>query len=120
MYLIGTYQGHDGDRQVLLMRLPSNHEELAIVDVPGGPAPLNYAEIHIVSREVKSLRQGIAAADDHLARSAHAGEPATGDDYLSDAARIVSVQGALRERTMSDLAGSPTTCVTCVASPCCK
>jgi hypothetical protein len=97
MYLMGSYPTPDGERQVLLLHLPSNNDELAVVDVPTGPGPLEYQEIYIVSRDVESLDAAARVADDHLARSAERGEPATGDSYLSDAARIASMQRALGE-----------------------
>jgi hypothetical protein len=97
MYLMGTYPTPDGDRDVLLIRLPSNNDEPALVDVPTGPGPLKYEEIHIVTRDITSLAAAGDLADDHLARSAELGEPARGENYLSDAACIASMQRALRE-----------------------
>ena len=97
MYFMGSYPTSDGERQVLLLRLPSNRDELAIVDVPAGPAPLDLREIYIVTRDVASLDAAAHVADDHLALSAEAGEPAGGDSYLSDAARIASLQRAIEE-----------------------
>ena len=97
MYLLGRYPAEEGDREVLLLRLPSNHDKLALVDVPAGPGPLEFEQIHIVTREIDSLDDAAAIADDHLARSAELGSPARGADYLSDAACIASMQQALRE-----------------------
>jgi len=96
-YLIDSYTTPDGDRDVLLVALPTNEHSYTLVDVPSCP-PLEPHDVHILERWVDRLDRAAERTREHIARSIALGRPASNATYLADMAQIVRVQHEARSQ----------------------
>ena len=90
-YYITTYTTDDGERDVLLVALPTDNDAWALVDVANDAVGLD-ADPHIVARRIPDLDTADQLAQEHVALSIELGRPASGHPLRDDIREITGMQ----------------------------
>ena len=86
-YHVTTYPTARGDRDVLLVALPSDHDAWALVDARAGARGLD-SDARVVARRLPDLEAAGVTAEAHVLLSVELGYPATGEPIDADGSTI--------------------------------